>query len=111
MRCSEKREGCEKPENPTGKPENRSPEQIRACHGVAATRPCVETTGCEHPERLKGRRSAQTTDAAREFAEARSAAIFRRRAGEAGLTSFEVVGEGALAADDPNAGIGSGCDS
>jgi len=52
------------------------------------------------------RKSAKSPEAAREFAEARSPETFRRLAAEAGLPSFEVVGEGGLAADDPNTGIG-----
>ena len=43
---------------------------------------------------------------ARKFAEARSPETFRRLATEAGLPSFEVIGEGGLTADDPNTGIG-----
>ncbi len=30
-------------------------EQIRECHGDTEGHPCVETPGCEHPERLKGK--------------------------------------------------------
>ena len=45
-------------------------------------------------------------EAAREFAEARSPETFRRLAVEAGLTSFEVTGEGGLGPDDPDSGIG-----
>jgi len=52
------------------------------------------------------RKSAKSPDAAREFAEARSPKTFRRLATEAGLPSFEIVGEGGLSADDPNTGIG-----
>jgi len=37
---NERQEGCQKPENLTGKPEERSPEQIRECHGDAAGHPC-----------------------------------------------------------------------
>lgn len=40
------------------------------------------------------------------FALARHPETFRRLAGEAGLNTFEVVGEGALGADDSSAGIG-----
>jgi len=49
---------------------------------------------------------AKGPEAAREFARARSPATFRRLATEAGLPSFKVVGEGGLAAEDPNTGIG-----
>jgi len=47
-------QGCQMPENLTGKPGDCSPEQIRTCHGDTEAHSCVETTGCEHPERLKG---------------------------------------------------------
>ncbi|HUW34975.1 MAG TPA: class I SAM-dependent methyltransferase [Planctomycetota bacterium] len=50
--------------------------------------------------------SAGGPEAARRFAEDRSPETFRRLAREAGLPSFEVIGEGGLSADDPNAGIG-----
>ena len=52
------------------------------------------------------RESAKSPEEARTFAEARSPETFRRLATEASLPSFEVVGEGGLAADDPNTGIG-----
>lgn len=52
------------------------------------------------------RESAMSPEAASEFAEARSPETFRRLATEAGLHSFEVVGEGGLTADDPSTGIG-----
>ena len=52
------------------------------------------------------RESAKSPEAKREFNEARSPETFRRLATEAGLPSFEVVGEGGLTADDPNTGIG-----
>jgi len=52
------------------------------------------------------RASAKDPEEARKFADARSPETFRRLATEAGLPSFEVVGEGGLAADDPNTGIG-----
>jgi hypothetical protein len=45
-------------------------------------------------------------DAARQFAEARSPETFRRLAMEAGLPSFEVVGEGEVGLDASNAGVG-----
>lgn len=50
--------------------------------------------------------AAKGPEAAREFAEARSPETFRRLAVEAGLPSFEVVGEGGLGPDDPKTGIG-----
>ncbi len=52
------------------------------------------------------RASAKSPEEAQEFAEARSPEMFGRLATEAGLPSFEVVGEGGLAADDPETGIG-----
>ena len=52
------------------------------------------------------RESAKSPEEARKFNEARSPETFRRLATEAGLPSFEVVGEGGLTADDPNTGIG-----
>lgn len=53
MCCKERQDGCQKPENLTGKPENCSEEQIRKCHGDEDSHPCVETSGCEHPEHLQ----------------------------------------------------------
>jgi SAM-dependent methyltransferase len=50
--------------------------------------------------------AANGPEAAREFAEARSPETFRRLAVEAGLLSFEVVGEGGLGPDDASTGIG-----
>ena len=35
MCCSERQEGCQRPDNLTGKPEECSPEQVRQCHGDA----------------------------------------------------------------------------
>ncbi|MBN1510617.1 MAG: hypothetical protein JXB13_01250 [Phycisphaerae bacterium] len=55
MCCNEKQEGCQKPKNLTGKPEDCSPEQIRKCHGDMDAHPCVKMAGCEHPERLQGK--------------------------------------------------------
>ena len=52
------------------------------------------------------RESAKSPEEARQFAEARSPETFRSLATEAGLPSFEVVGEGGLTADDPKTGIG-----
>ena len=52
------------------------------------------------------RESAKNPEAARKFAEARSPETFHRLAVEAELPSFKVVGEGGLAANDPNTGIG-----
>ena len=43
MCCSnEKKEGCQKPENLKGKPQDCSPEQINECHGTEAKHPCVK---------------------------------------------------------------------
>ncbi|MBS3735207.1 MAG: class I SAM-dependent methyltransferase [Phycisphaerae bacterium] len=50
--------------------------------------------------------AAKGAEAVCEFAEARSPETFRRLATEAGLPSFEVMGEGGLTADDPKTGIG-----
>jgi len=50
--------------------------------------------------------AADGPEAAREFSEARSPETFRRLAVEAGLPSFEVIGEGGLGPDDANTGIG-----
>ncbi|MFW6155628.1 MAG: class I SAM-dependent methyltransferase [Planctomycetota bacterium] len=52
------------------------------------------------------RESAKDPEAAKEFAEARSPEMFHHLATEAGLPSFEVIGEGGLTSDDPNTGIG-----
>ena len=38
---NEKKEGCRKPENLKGKPEDCSSEQVRQCHGDAKGHPCV----------------------------------------------------------------------
>lgn len=48
-------EGCQKPENLTGSPQECSPGQIRKCHGDVSDHPCVPETECEHPEKLKGK--------------------------------------------------------
>jgi len=50
--------------------------------------------------------AAKGPDAARKFADARSPETFRRLAVEAGLPTFEVVGEAFLGPDNPNTGIG-----
>ena len=39
--CGDKKK-CQKPENLKGRPEHCTPEQIRKCHGDAATHPCTE---------------------------------------------------------------------
>jgi SAM-dependent methyltransferase len=52
------------------------------------------------------RESAKSPEPVREFTQARSPETFRRLATEAGLHSFEVIGEGGLTAGDPNTGIG-----
>ncbi|MFW5882483.1 MAG: class I SAM-dependent methyltransferase [Planctomycetota bacterium] len=52
------------------------------------------------------RASARSPDEVRAFAEARSPETFGRLADEAGLAACEVLGEGGLSADDPNAGLG-----
>jgi len=60
----------------------------------------------EFIRRQRASAASKGPEAAREFAEARSPETFRRLAVEAGLPSFEVVGEGGLGADAPNAGVG-----
>jgi len=55
--CCNKKQGCQKPEKLSGKPEDCSPEQIRKCHGDVDAHSCVEAAGCEHPERLQGKPS------------------------------------------------------
>jgi SAM-dependent methyltransferase len=45
-------------------------------------------------------------EAVQQFREARRPETFRRLAVEAGLTAFEIIGEGGLGADDPQAGVG-----
>ena len=40
--CNDKKEGCQKPENLNGKPEDCTPEQIRKCHGSDKDHPCVD---------------------------------------------------------------------
>jgi len=39
--CDEADQGCQKPENLKGRPEECSPEQIQKCHGTGASHPCV----------------------------------------------------------------------
>ena len=63
---NEKQEGCRKPENLTGKPEECSPEQVKKCHREAGEHPCVEATDCEHPERLKGKPGECSSEQIRE---------------------------------------------
>ena len=40
--CDEKKEGCQKPENLKGKPQDCTPEQIKKCHGDVKKHPCCE---------------------------------------------------------------------
>ena len=40
--CDEKKEGCRKPENLKGKPQDCTPEQIKKCHGDVKKHPCCE---------------------------------------------------------------------
>ena len=42
--CQEK-QGCQKPEQLRGKPEECSPEQIRKCHGDTKSHPCEQESG------------------------------------------------------------------
>jgi len=60
----------------------------------------------EFIRRKRESEAANGPEAAREFAEARSPETFRRLAVEAGLPSFEVIGEGGLGPDDADTGIG-----
>lgn len=39
--------GCQKPDNLTGKPEECSPEQIKKCHGDLKEHPCVDKTNSD----------------------------------------------------------------
>jgi hypothetical protein len=39
--CHEKKEGCRKPENLKGKPQDCTPKQIRTCHGNVQKHPCT----------------------------------------------------------------------
>jgi hypothetical protein len=48
-------QGCQKPENLKGKPQDCTPEQIRECHGDVDAHPCVEAECCENPENLTGK--------------------------------------------------------
>lgn len=60
-------------------------------------------------EFIRRRRESTAADgpeAAREFAEARNPETFRSLAVEAGLPSFEVIGEGGLGPDEPETGLG-----
>ena len=58
-------------------------------------------------EFIRRQRERMTDPAEREaFREARSPSTFERLAREAGLRDFEVIGEGGLDADDPDAGRG-----
>ncbi len=59
MSCNENQQGCRKPESLTGQPGNCTPQQIRQCHGDAPGHPCVETAGCEHPQRLDGKQPGE----------------------------------------------------
>jgi len=50
---------CKEPEGLKTRPEDCTPEQVRECHGNVAGHPCTETEGCEHPEKLKGRKPGE----------------------------------------------------
>jgi len=39
---NEKKQGCRKPEELKGKPQDCSAEKVRKCHGDAAGHPCVK---------------------------------------------------------------------
>jgi len=60
----------------------------------------------EFTRRRREGAAAGGPESARRFAEDRSPETFRRLARDAGLPSFDVIGEGGSAADDPNAGVG-----
>ena len=47
----EKVEGCQKPQELKGKPEECSPEQIRKCHGDVRQHPCVPRRGAKREQR------------------------------------------------------------
>lgn len=51
--------GCQNPDGLKGKPQDCLPEQIRECHGDVGAPPCVEAQGCEHPEKLKGKKPGE----------------------------------------------------
>ena len=53
MCCTD--DGCERPEQLEGKPEDCSPEQVRECHGETEEHSCEDAGGCEQPEKLSGR--------------------------------------------------------
>ena len=38
---NDKKQDCQKPENLKGRPEDCSPEQVRACHGDVKKHPCT----------------------------------------------------------------------
>jgi hypothetical protein len=50
---------CERPKQLKGRAEECSPEQIRKCHGDVKGHPCVKVEGCEHPEKLKGKKPGE----------------------------------------------------
>ena len=50
---------CKKPEELKTRPEDCSPEQIMECHGDVEDHPCIDVAGCEHPEKLKGRKPGE----------------------------------------------------
>ena len=66
MCCDEEQEGCQRPENLTGDPEDCTPDEIRECHGDDDAHPCVEPEVCEHSERLKGKPGECSPDQIRE---------------------------------------------
>jgi len=46
--CHDKKQGCQKPENLKGKPEECSQEQIRVCHGEVKEHPCLPDKHSDH---------------------------------------------------------------
>ena len=43
----ESKQGCQKPEELVGKPEDCTPDQIEKCHGDVKAHPCVEPASQE----------------------------------------------------------------
>lgn len=60
----------------------------------------------EFIRRRRASAAAKGPEALREFARARRPETFRRLAADAGLPSFQVVGQGGLGPDDPDTGLG-----
>jgi SAM-dependent methyltransferase len=78
----------------------------RAMIGGGSGAMCPQSAGQEFIRRRRESAAARGPEVAREFAAARGPEAFRCLAKRAGRPSFEVVGRGGLAADDPNTGTG-----